>query len=356
MTGKKWGIGFLVTVLAFLILLGGFVVVIDPFFHYHAPILGLQYPLKNQRYQNDGIVKHFEYDAIITGTSMTENFKASEFDELFNCNSIKIPFSGGSFCEESSQIFRALNSNPNLRYVICSLDHYALEQNKDYLRANLPQYLYNNSIWDDFQYIFNKDVIAKECFSVLLYNYDGNTTTSFDAYSNWMAAYNFGEEAIKATYNRSVPTTFVNQVDLSNEQRNALAESIQQNFVELAIQYPQVEFYLFFPPYSIYTWDMRFQSGTQEAWLQSQEFATELLLECDNIHLFSFSDEFEMICDPNNYKDAGHYGEWVNSQILHWMKSGEHQLTKDNYQDYYRRIRSFYSTYDYDSLFEIPEN
>lgn len=354
MTGKKWGIGFLVTVLTLLILLGGFVVVIDPFFHYHAPILGLQYPLNNQRYQNDGIVKHFEYDAIITGTSMTENFKASEFDELFGCKTVKVSLSGGSYREVNEQLACAAQSNPSLKYICRSIDGSYLYSDKDIIRDNLPTYLYNNILWDDVQYVFNKDVLFKQCSSVLHHTFSEQKTTSFDTYSNWMRHYAFGQKTVNNTYNR--PAAVGNQPFLTEEEQKRLYDNIQQNFIDLAQKYPEIQFYVFFPPYSIYYWDEINQTGKINSWPQAQELATQLLLEQENIHVFSFFDEYDMICDLDNYKDSTHYGEWVNSQILHWMKSGEHQLTKDNYQDYYRRIRSFYSTYDYDSLFEIPEN
>ena len=44
------------------------VVLIDPFFHYHKPLKKISYFIDNnqQRYMNDGIVKNFEYDSIIT--------------------------------------------------------------------------------------------------------------------------------------------------------------------------------------------------------------------------------------------------------------------------------------------------
>lgn len=58
-------------------------------FHYHAPLKFLSYPLVNERYQNNGIVRHFDYDSVITGTSMTENFKTSEAQKLFGSDFIK---------------------------------------------------------------------------------------------------------------------------------------------------------------------------------------------------------------------------------------------------------------------------
>ena len=63
---KKWGIGFLITAAVLLIVLGGLTAAVDPYFHYHGPLVGLSYPDGNERYQNDGIIRNFAYDAVIT--------------------------------------------------------------------------------------------------------------------------------------------------------------------------------------------------------------------------------------------------------------------------------------------------
>ena len=94
MSFKKWVVCFVSLFAAALVLLGSVTVVIDPFFHYHAPLPFLQYDIFYQRYQNDGIIKHFDYDAVITGNSLCENFKSSELDALFGTHSVKVPFSG----------------------------------------------------------------------------------------------------------------------------------------------------------------------------------------------------------------------------------------------------------------------
>ena len=75
----KWFWKVLLMCVGTIIIGGLLIVVVDPFFHYHAPLESLEYPLirDNERYQNDGILRHFTYDTIITGTSMTENFETS---------------------------------------------------------------------------------------------------------------------------------------------------------------------------------------------------------------------------------------------------------------------------------------
>ena len=71
-SNKKWGIVFIFSTIILLVGLGAVTIIIDPYFHYHAPLNNLQYPIYDERYQNDGIVKNFNYDAIITGTSFAK--------------------------------------------------------------------------------------------------------------------------------------------------------------------------------------------------------------------------------------------------------------------------------------------
>lgn len=213
--------------------------------------------LNNQRYQNDGIIKHFDYDAVITGTSMTENFKSSEMDELFNVHSIKVPFSGGSFYELNNHIKTALMTH-NVKYVVRCLDYHLLITDKDLLRQDLgatyPLYLYNENPFDDVQYVLNKDVIFENCIPMLedrLRDMPGGIT-SFDEYSNWMPYYSFSKEAVLG--DRTSFNAPQSVLELTEEEEKMLRENIQQNVISLAKQYPETDFYYYFPPWSVAYW------------------------------------------------------------------------------------------------------
>ena len=58
-----------------------------------------------------------------------------------------------------------------------------------------------------------------------------------------------------------------------------------------------------------------------------------------------------LTCNLNYYVDDVHYTGDVNNLILQWMKSGEYELTKENYEDYIAKEKAFYTSYDYDQLF-----
>ena len=104
---KIWIIGTMILMIAALSAFAFVTIYIDPLFHYHAPLGNYEYPLHNERYQNDGITRNFTYDSIITGSSMAQNFMTSEADEIFNANFIRVSFSGGYYKEVNDNLKRA---------------------------------------------------------------------------------------------------------------------------------------------------------------------------------------------------------------------------------------------------------
>ena len=111
---KKWFLGTIIGSISILMTILLAMVIFDPYFHYHGMIPGMSYRIYNERYINSGIVKNFEYDAIITGSSMNQNFKTSQMDELWGTNSIKVTFSGAGFQEIKNNLVKALESGKQL--------------------------------------------------------------------------------------------------------------------------------------------------------------------------------------------------------------------------------------------------
>ena len=351
MNTKRWVAGFLILTALLLILGAAPTVIVDPYFHFHKPLPQLNYPMDNQRYQNDGILKNFSYDAVITGTSMTENFKTSEMDALFGTKAVKTCYSGASFREIRDALENAFRANPDIKYVVRGIDCNRISNHKDemgYEEGSYPSYLYDWNPLNDVFYVFNTHVLFGDTVRVLAYTLAGIEGTTFDEYSNWQHKYEFGEKAIKAGYTRSEKTDAARAV-LESE-RLKMRENIEQNLIRQAAEHPDTQFYYFITPYSILWWDEINQTGELQWYITMMEEASELMAAYDNIHLFSFFDVPEIVCDLDNYHDIAHYGETVNSMILQWMRSDEHRLTPDNNKAHWDFVRQFYGSYPYDAL------
>lgn len=352
MNSKIWCKLLLFGLAGVLVATGCMTAIVDPFFHYHKPLKELQYPIDNQRYQNYGIVKNFEYDAIITGTSMTENFKTSEFEELFSADAVKVPFSGGSYKEINDLLKKAYDSNTEIKYIVRGLDGSRLFDDKDAMRYEMelyPWYLYDENIVNDVEYIFNKEILCNNTVDVLLHTMRGKKTTNFDEYCEWDTDAKYGKVHVDTQYERTSKSD--NAQVFSDEDRSRLAANIEQNVLDLVKENPNTDFYYFIPPYSIYWWDDCNQDGNLHRTMEAFKYMSELIVQQENVYLFCFFDEYDLITDMNNYKDTMHYSGEINSKILQWMSNGQHRLTRENYVDYWNSVEQYYSNYDYDALF-----
>lgn len=345
MTEKRWNIIVLSGTGIILLLIAFMTIYIDPFFHYHAGQDILEYPIQYERYQNDGLARHLEYDAIITGSSMCQNFKCSEFDALWGTKSIKLANSGATYRESGECIDRALSYNPDVKMVLCSLDGTRMNEPADnLLYGGYPEYLYDNNPFNDVNYLLNKEVIAKD-IAVLSFTAAGYKTTSMDAYGNWSNFVSYGKDAVLKSYTLVEENTDYHELTSEDVQR--IQENVEKNFVEVARKYPDTTFYFFVPPYSVCYWESIHRTNQINCQVEGQKIMMELLCSVDNIQVFDYSHMLEIAENLDNYSDPLHYGEWINSEILQMVHKGEGRITEENYVEYYDNLYKLFSTYDY---------
>lgn len=355
MTAKRWFFTWLTVVLVLLLLLAGWTFAIDPYFHYHAPWTEhFSYSLYNQRSQNDGIARHLDFDSIITGTSMTENFKTSEMDRLFGTHAAKLPFSGASYKEINQALEQAFAHHPNLKLVIRCLDRTRFLDKADAMRTDLgtfPTYLYDSNPLNDGPYLWNRDLFFSRLVPMTLQRGEENQTPGlekWDSYSRWQNAYTFGRHSVlnAPLVNHPLPP----EKPLTEQEKQNIRENIEANVLQLAQAHPDTQFLLFFPPYSAAWWLEQRDQGLLEQTLEAESYILSLLLTQPNIQVFAFDTRTDLTTDLNHYKDTTHYAEWINSLILHWMKQGTSRLTAASAEEHINKLRSFYQNLDAQTL------
>lgn len=355
MKEKKWCISFLLSYSILIFLITVLVVVIDPYFHYHAPIKGLSYVDDNKgEYVNDGISKNFSYNAMITGTSTTMGFHVEEANRVFNKDFVKVFFLGEGFKRINDNLVSAIDANPDLDFVIRGVDPiwFITDENEQGM-DEYPEYLYDDQIWNDVYYILNRDVLIGDVIPVIGQTIEkrlqGNEENTLNE-----GVYVTGKDNVVKRYNRQPKEIKVVEDEETAYFFDMLNRNLEKNVISTIRENPDITFYIFFPPYSICWWDSLNQYGTDvlKRRIDMEQFAIEKILEYENVRLFSFFNNFDLVCDLDNYGDEIHYAEKINSQILIWMKEGEYELTEDNYLDYIEEISDFYCNYDYDAIFE----
>ena len=94
MNGKRFVKLSVSFTLVLLLLVGVSQITIDPLFQYHKPWFGLKPVVTDERYHNAGIAKTFDYDNVIIGNSLAENFYVSDVEKMFGGKTVKLTAAG----------------------------------------------------------------------------------------------------------------------------------------------------------------------------------------------------------------------------------------------------------------------
>ena len=109
---------------------------------------------------------------------MMQNFKTSQFDDLFGTHSVKVTLTGDTYWAIDEEIRTIFDNKSDIKYIFRCLDYNKIFDDKsDYNYDNVPTYLYDNNIWNDVQYLFNKDIFIDNTLGVIKYTLHGEKNT-----------------------------------------------------------------------------------------------------------------------------------------------------------------------------------
>ncbi len=339
-SAKKWIISFTAIVLAIVLLLSTITYIVDP---------GFQFRVKDNtyflasRYVAPGLVKNQNYDTIILGSSMTQNFDVPHFEETLGGEVLKIGVSGMNAAETIDYLNLAYNSNKASRFYICidisSFRTLGDSKNEEYMFKNDPisnlRYMISYKTW--LRYL-----PLGICTSVLS-KFDKvpsflSKKTNIDLLDDWSDDHKCSRQTVIKNYlNNSYN---VSQVDLNNLEQN-LKNTISVFFENIDTE--KGEHILFFPPYSALFWCTAQDSGYFETYINAKEYFYELA-EQKNCKVYDFQ-AAPIITDLDNYRDTTHYGKHINNWMATEMQNSTYLIKEDNRQTVGQDLREMISIF-----------
>ena len=328
MTRKQWTCLALTLLAGALALIIGAVVIIDPFEVYHQAT-AFAPPITNgtQIYSNAGIAKNYEYDSVIIGSSMTENFRPSQLDSLLGGRFVKLCINGGSPFNHKQMMELAFSTH-EVRRVLYGLDVESLTYFYKTPKCEMPEYLYDDDLFNDTAYWFNHSVLLRyipQCLRTL-----GQTDPDQrDTMYMWGDLYAYGKEA--ALRELTISGEAVDQGEETDEPQLSQQShlNIEHNLLPFIEGHPETEFVIFFPPYSLARWVDFYQQGTMLYHLQQKEAVIRTLLPYDNVRIYDFQAELDWVTELDNYIDTWHYGPWINDAIIERIVRDENRITDE---------------------------
>ena len=326
---------FIVSLAVLLLTVTAVVIFFDPFYHFHAPI-GFKAVLNQPEYQCIGTIKNFNYDSVIVGSSMAENYNNKDFDNRFGCKTVKAIKTSGTVPDLMYYLNVAFETH-KISNVFYSLDVTSLmnETTASFLDdEKIPHYLYDENPFNDVKYIFNKDVIFEDIPYMLAMNFSGDFEEG-KSY-NWAKYKSFSLNDAINHYERpeKQPQMFSEEV-----YKPVIGENIEliKNMIE---EHPDTSFYIFIPTYSVLWWDACERQGIYEESLYAIEQILNTFTAYDNVNFYNFLSDREISFNLDNYTDQVHFKEEINSLIVERLYTGEYLVDE------------FHSTESYEAILE----
>ena len=341
---KKWICFFLVCALILTVIMSCFMYIVDPFFQFR--VRDNSYML-NPRFVNAGLIKNYEYDTLIIGSSMAQNFDMELFRQQLDAKPLHVSLGGITPLETVELMALANQQGKAEHYYICvDLHSFSLETkpstNPSYLMSSGPLYTARYLLSYEAWFRFMPLDLAFSALNKLNINLPPKFTqsTSIDYLGNWENDFTYGEDVVLSNY--SSGSYAVSEVDLSG-----MSERMESNFDMLLSTAASVdgEISFFFPPYSSLYW---YSSPDYiDTYL---EFKERFISQACKLGFTVYDFQSSSLCaDLNNYKDSTHYSGEINDWMTCCFASGEHIVSPETAADFQQSLRDnialFYKRY-----------
>lgn len=344
----RWLKVFAITVVLALMAWAAIVIYIDPFFQYHKPLEGFPYVVDDQVDMNPGLAKNLDYDSCILGSSMVVNFNTDYFADELGLNTAKLPYNG-AYPKDQSNILKIIfdAKGDTIKRVFLGVDEMNYSGDIDETKFPITDYLYDDNILNDVQYIYNKDVLLDYCIKPLI---DRSDATSWNMiYPFWWQEEHYQKALVLMYYEPAE----INKEEVSADPFiDAIEKNLDVNIIPYIEAHPETTFTMFYPPYSILYWNDVNNRNELEVVMEKYRYISNRLLEYDNVELYFFQNQKDIICNLNNYADYTHYNTGVCEYMVKCFASGECKVTKDNLEDNIDALYELTSSYDYEAIWD----
>lgn len=339
---KKWLVVFFTLIMGGLLTAAVLVVVVDPFFQYHKPLKEFPYVLENQLTQNPGIAKSLDYDSVILGSSMTVTFNTQWFEELLGLNTVKLTYNAAHARDQSNILKVIERDHGDVERVFLCIDPLPYADSVDSVAYPIQDAYYDANYLNDVEYWWNMDVLLNYVIHPGAVKKEADDFNTI--YDKYYYDYLYDKDHVLEGFRPSERADVLTAEDTYLENVRLNMETHILPYIE---NHPETEFDIFFAPYSILFWYNTLQEQNTDARLAEYDEMMELLFAYDNVRVFFFANNQEIICDLDNYIDYTHSSREVHHYMTSCFATGEEEVTKETYRDEIEELRRLVNEFDF---------
>ncbi len=337
-------IKFLIFCIALFFVIGCLNYIIDPLQFYRQAQLYKPRYSREQRYQNPGLARNYDYDTIIVGTSLTENFLASSLNRKWGVKAINLAMSGSTAREQYLITDLAIRTG-RVANVLWGLDYASLRGNCLRVRDDqgpFPYYLYDDNDFNDVYYLLNRSTTGESMKIIKDRLLKKERTANLNLLHYWGNNYEYSREIVLEQWeNINFPEDNRRGGDGGEYALNLLKANFDRNILSLVEDNPEVRFIFFYPPYSVlqHGYWYRYDAVKFYNELEIKRYIFEQLKGCDNAELHDFQSDKRLTFILDNYKDLAHYRPEYNEYIIEAIQEKKYMVTGDNVETLLSKLK-----------------
>ena len=317
------------------------------------------------REQAAAIIRLYDFDGCILGSSVLENTSADEASRKLGGRFVNLSMSGSDLYERAFVLRKLLKKG--MAHVICSLDDMVLQ-----CRMGFPPYppelwafLYDDTPWNDIKVYLNKKFIVavvNPYFSTKRITLDRPNAwfdreasrCLFGGLENWVRHWDieFLRDFLTKTLPQAAAHSNASARTVPDQAEVRKAEAYLDTYlIDIAAKYKNTEFYLIFPPYHKFRFADMMQNNPEIFFMHQHviRYVVKKAALYKNIHIYGYENE-SFTYDISRYCNVGHYDEKINSMFIDAIAKQTNELTLDNIEKYLDECKNQAAAYDINML------
>lgn len=320
----------------------------DPLQLFHKPLFREITFLNDMRVQNRGIIKNYDFNSVILGTSMLENTLPKDANEILQLDSknlwVNLSMHGASF-NERAVVLDFLLRTKTIKNIIYSLDWFGFTDENEVDSFN---FLYKDDSINNIRIYFNTHFITcaiewskdSKCVGKQIDIYK----QSFGYWANNYAKY-FGSVQNYLKNSENIKEFSKKETKINLIESRKLGQRLSKVYIlDYVKKYPNTKFYFLIPPVSRLYFVIK-GNDFFKAWSDNIRDFVVACKELENVKIYGF-DTLSYPDNIANYKDSRHYNADMNLLQLKAIANNTNIIDSKNIESYLKEMEIKIKNYD----------
>lgn len=355
-TSKKFLKTFAFSAIVILLGIGLAGYIIDPFFQFR--INADSRYILNPRLVNGGLAKNYDYNTVLLGSSMVQNYNMSILHEKFpEMKPVKLS-SGGMNIPEMTYLYSFVNMD-NTKNIIINIDIALFNQFG--IGNRYPKYLYENGILNKFKYLYGYETwmqyIPADIGMMLYFKIKKDIPL---AYKMKTSIDDIGNNSFDVKYNaKDVKIQYLNGINVSPQVMKDMMPRMERTLDSLLThleieKHKEINYTFVFSSYSALYWYHAQRNNYYKPFMSFVYHFNRSVEKYDNARIAFFFDR-EEITDLNYYSDITHFGPALSDTILTNVYNPKYELNSQNIDRKISSVDNLVNSFIEKNKYWLPE-